>query len=155
MNEEKLKFIQTDFVTLLDQLSAEQTGKWGLMNGQQMVEHVTSFFKVSTGRLVFPLVTPAELLPKLRAFLWSEAEFKENTKAPGNVIPAAPLPVHNASTTIAIEKLKKEINLFLETFKNDPTTKILHPVFGELNFEDWVQLHHKHLIHHAKQFNLL
>jgi oxepin-CoA hydrolase/3-oxo-5,6-dehydrosuberyl-CoA semialdehyde dehydrogenase len=155
MNETKIQFIQSDFIKRLEHLPAEQKGKWGLMNAQQMVEHVTSFFKISTGRLSFPLVTPVEHLPKLRAFLWSDGEFRENTKAPGNIIPAEPLPAYNANMSIAIQKLEKEIALFFDSFKNDVSKKVLHPVFGELNYEDWIQLHYKHLLHHAKQFNLV
>ncbi len=155
MQEIKSNFIKNEFTTLLHNLNREQKGKWGLMNAQQMVEHVTDFFKISTERLSFPLVTPLEHLPKLREFLWSDKEFKENTKGPISVIPAEPLPLRNATISVAIDKLEKEIKLFFEFFKNDSEKKTLHPVFGELNFEDWIQLHYKHIIHHAKQFELL
>ncbi len=155
MKESKIKFIKTDFIALLHSLTSEQKGKWGLMNAQQMIEHVTAFFKISTGRISFSLVSPAEHLPKLREFLWSDKEFRENTKGPETVIPAEPLPIRHATIGIAIEKLEREINSFFEIFKNDPEKKIVHPVFGELNFEDWLQLHYKHIRHHAKQFDLL
>ena len=155
MNESKIKFIKTDFIALLKPLVPEQKGKWGLMNAQQMVEHVTDFFKISTGRISFPVVSPAEQLPKLKEFLWSDKQFRENTKAPENIIPADPLPIRYPTIQIAIEKLDREIGSFFETFKNDLEKKASHPVFGELNFDDWVQLHYKHLQHHAKQFELL
>lgn len=29
-----------------------------------------------------------------------------------------------------------------------------HPVFGDLNFEEWVLLNHKHVVHHLKQFGV-
>jgi len=155
MIDSKIKFIKTDFIALLTPLLPEQKGKWGLMNAQQMVEHVTDFFKISTGIISFPLVSPVEQLPKLREFLWSDKEFRENTKAPESIIPAVPLPMRYPTIQIAIRKLESEVDSFLETFKNDSERKVLHPVFGELNFEDWVQLHYKHTQHHAKQFYLL
>lgn len=155
MQIKKVQFIQNDFTKLLNNLKPEQTGKWGLMNAQQMVEHVIDFFKISTGKLFFPIVSSPEHLPKLREFLWSDKEFKENTKGPTSVIPAEPLPIRNITISVAIDKLQNEINLFFEFFKNDAEKKTTHPVFGELNFEDWVQLHYKHVIHHAKQFELL
>ena len=155
MNESKIKFIKTDFIALLKPLAPEQRGKWGLMNAQQMVEHVTDFFKISTNRISFPLVSPLEQLPKLKEFLWSDKEFRENTKAPESIIPAVPLPMHHPTIQIAIEKLEREIDLFFEIFKNNREKIAAHPVFGELNFEDWVQLHYKHTQHHAKQFELL
>ena len=155
MQESKIKFIKTDFIGLLQPLTPELKGKWGLMNAQQMVEHVTDFFKISTARISFPLVSPLEQLPKLREFLWSDKEFRENTKGPESIIPAVPLPMRHLTIQIAIEKLEREVDSFFETFKNNTEKKVLHPVFGELNFEDWVQLHFKHTQHHAKQFDLL
>lgn len=29
------------------------------------------------------------------------------------------------------------------------------PVLGDLNFEEWIMLHYKHVMHHAKQFGLI
>jgi tRNA A58 N-methylase Trm61 len=47
------------------------------MNVQQMVEHVTDFFKVSFDHIKFDLVTPEEHLPKYKEFLMSDKEFRE------------------------------------------------------------------------------
>ena len=68
MDKEKLAFISNKLIMLLNDLPATAIGKWGKMNGQQMVEHLSGFFKVSTGKLKFPLVTPIEHLPKYREF---------------------------------------------------------------------------------------
>jgi Protein of unknown function (DUF1569) len=155
MNAQKLSFIQNEFTLLVQQLAANATGKWGKMNAQQMVEHVTAFFKVSTGALRFPIVTPAEHLPKYKEFLWSDKEFRENTKAPLEVLGEEPLPLRNSSMESAAAGLQKSIDEFMDFFKDDAVKTIPHPVFGELNFAEWVLLHHKHLVHHAKQFGVL
>jgi Protein of unknown function (DUF1569) len=155
MNAQKLSFIQNEFTLLVQQLAANATGKWGKMNAQQMVEHVTAFFKVSTGALRFPIVTPAEHLPKYKEFLLSDKEFRENTKAPLEVLGEEPLPLRNSSMETAITSLQKSINEFVEYFKTGTEKIVPHPVFGELNFAEWVQLHHKHVVHHAKQFGLM
>jgi oxepin-CoA hydrolase/3-oxo-5,6-dehydrosuberyl-CoA semialdehyde dehydrogenase len=155
MNKEKSDFLRTEFIPLLKNLSADAKGKWGVMNGQQMAEHVTAFFKVSTEKIKFPLVTPVEHLPKYKEFLWSDKQFRENTKAPANIVGETPLPTHYATMEEAVNKLQKETDAFFEYFKNNPDKKTLHPVFGELNFEEWVQLHHKHVTHHLRQFGLL
>jgi Protein of unknown function (DUF1569) len=154
MDTEKFLFIQTDFVALAQQLPADAPGKWGKMNAQQMVEHVTAFFKISSGKLQFPIVTPADQLLKYKAFLWSDKEFRENTKAPEEVLGEEPLPLHNSSMETAIAGLQKSIDEFVEYFNTDAEKKVPHPVFGELNFAEWVQLHYKHIVHHAKQFEL-
>ncbi len=54
-----------------------------------MLEPTAKFFQVTTNKTQFSLVTPLEHLPKYLEFLWSEKEFKENTKEP--VLPEEPL----------------------------------------------------------------
>lgn len=153
MLNEKSTFLKNEFIPLIQKLNGDETGKWGKMNSQQMIEHTSAFFKVSTGKIYFELVTPAEHLPKYKEFLLSEKEFRENTKAP--VLPEEPLPLRYASLQVATADLEKSVNDFFEFFKDDPAKTTLHPVFGELNFEEWVQLHYKHVTHHLKQFGLV
>lgn len=150
---DKINFIKNEFVVLVATLNAITKGNWGLMNAQQMIEHVSDFFKVSTQKIIFPLVTPIEHLPKYKEFLWSDKEFKENTKAP--VLPTEPFAARNTTIQAAIDELQNDINDFFVFFEKDETIKTIHPAFGELNFEEWVQLHYKHTLHHAKQFSLI
>lgn len=149
-----MNFVMKEYLPLLKNLQAETTGNWGKMNAQQMVEHVATFFNVSAGNIKFELVTPVEYLPKYREFLFSDKEFRENTKAPTNVIGEEALPLRFASMDEALENLTKSITAFENYFKEDAEKITLHPVFGELNFEEWVLLHYKHVMHHARQFGL-
>ncbi|MBL0146027.1 MAG: hypothetical protein IPP48_09880 [Chitinophagaceae bacterium] len=153
--EDKLSFIIDTFPQLLKTLNADTIGKWGKMNAQQMVEHVADFFKVSNGKLIFALLTPVDLLPKYKEFLLSEKEFKENTKAPAEVVSEEPIPVRNESFQKACAELNTEIIAFAAYFKTPNVSKTIHPVFGPLHFDEWIKLHYKHCLHHAKQFNLL
>ena len=153
MTDEKICFLKNDLIFLLKNLKGDEKGKWGKMNAQQMAEHVSNFFKVSTKKIHFPLTTPVEHLPKYKEFLLSDKEFRENTKAP--VLPEEPLPLQYSNITEAVEELKKSVDEFFEFFKDDPSKTTLHPAFGELNFDEWVQLHHKHTTHHLKQFGLI
>ena len=155
MDASKLDFIEHGFISLVKNLPVNTEGKWGKMNAQQMVEHVTGFFKVSANKTQFPLVSPSEHLPRLKAFLHSDKEFRENTKAPTSVIGEEPLPVRSNNMEEAIEALQQSIEEFVDYFEGDSYKTTLHPVFGELNFEEWVLLHYKHLLHHAKQFGLM
>lgn len=155
MNEQKLNFITKDYIPLLKNLAADAMGNWGKMNAQQMVEHVAAFFFVSTEKIKFDLVTPVEHLPKYREFLFSDKEFRENTKAPGNVIGEEALPLRYSTMDEALKNLEAAIVYFEVYFKDDVNKKTLHPVFGELNFEEWVLLHYKHVSHHARQFGVL
>lgn len=155
MNQDKFNFLKNNLLPLLKNLPADAKGKWGKMNGQQMVEHVSGFFAVSYEKIKFPLVTPEEHLPKYKEFLMSDKEFRENTKAPGIVLPEEPLVLRNANMEEAIKVLEKSLNNFFTFYSEHPEKKTLHPVFGELNFAEWVQLHHKHVIHHLKQFDMI
>lgn len=153
INQVKLQFLKKQFLPLMQNLDPNTPPRWGKMNAQQMVEHVSAFFKVSTDKLHFPLTTATEHLPKFREFLMSEKEFRENTKAP--VLPEEPLPLRHASMPEALNELESEVGEFVNYFGSDSERKTLHPAFGELNFEEWVQLHHKHVKHHLKQFGIV
>jgi len=150
VNEVKRQFLQTQFLPLIQQIDPGAIHRWGKMNAQQMVEHVSDFFRISSGRLIYPLVTPLEHLPKYRDFLLSEKDFRENTKAP--VLPDEPLALRHAAMNESIVELEEQVDNFFLYFSHHPGQKTLHPAFGELNFEEWVQLHHKHVKHHLKQF---
>lgn len=154
MDETKLSFIKYGFVESVKNLPATSVGNWGKMNGQQMVEHVSAIFNFSSGKLHIPLVTPEEQLPKYKEFLLSDKEFRENTKAPESVVGEAPLPLEYKNMDEAIDALQKNITAFLDYFKENENKTTLHPVFGELNFEEWTLFHYKHVLHHAKQFGL-
>ena len=155
MDTDKLNFITKDYIPLLKNLQADAMGKWGKMNGQQMVEHVAAFFYVSSEKIKFDLVTQREHLPKFKEFLLSDKPFRENTKAPVHIIGEEPFPLRYATMEEAIGNLAKSIGSFETYFKDDPHKKTLHAVFGELNFEEWVLLHYKHVTHHLRQFDLI
>jgi Protein of unknown function (DUF1569) len=155
MSQEKLHFITTQFVALLQTANANTAPKWGKMNLQQMVEHVADFFRVSSGNIQFPILTPEEHLPKYKAFLHTDKEFRENTKAPAEVLPDEPLPVRNNNMEAAIKDLQEVITGFINFFDINKNAVTNHPVFGSLNFDEWILLHYKHVSHHARQFGLL
>lgn len=150
---DKVAFLKGELKILYNGLTADAKGKWGKMNAQQMIEHVADFFNVSTEKIKFELVTPEEHLPKYKEFLLSEKEFRENTKAPLSVIGEEALPLKQPTLEKAIEYLKDSVDDFFLFFEKDPIKKTVHPVFGPLNFEEWVLLHYKHVNHHLRQFH--
>ena len=140
---------------LLQKMNTDTKRNWGKMNAQQMLEHLSDFFDVSAGKLIFPLVTPEEHLPKYKEFLQSDKEFRENTKAPVSVLGEEPIALRQPSLQAAKESLEKSVEDFVLYFKTDSQKKTMHPVFGLLNFEEWVSLHYKHVRHHLRQFSLI
>jgi oxepin-CoA hydrolase/3-oxo-5,6-dehydrosuberyl-CoA semialdehyde dehydrogenase len=155
MDELKWNFISKQYTPLLTNLPDDAAGKWGKMNGQQMVEHVAAFFAVSAGKIKFELATPVEHLPKYKEFLTSDKEFRENTRAPTSVISEEAQPLCYPNMPEALANLQESIDDFEDYFKDDKLKTTLHPVFGELNFEEWVLLHYKHVTHHLRQFGLM
>lgn len=155
MDTSKIDFITTGFLQKLEGLTEAGRPMWGVMNAQEMVEHLADFFNVATEKIKVELVTPEEHLPRYMEFLMSDKPFKENTKAPVTLIGEKPLPLRFASLHEAKNNLKKAVEDFTGYFKELTERKTLHPVFGELNFDEWTRLHYKHVVHHLTQFSLL
>jgi oxepin-CoA hydrolase/3-oxo-5,6-dehydrosuberyl-CoA semialdehyde dehydrogenase len=151
----QLHFLKDQFIPLINQVGTPVQPKWGKMDFQQMLEHLTDFFQVSTQKQHFPLVSLPEHMPKLKEFLISDKPFRENTKAPVSIIGENPFPYRNTSVEEAKKELIAEVNYFFQLYTDEPDQTAVHPVFGELNFEEWVRLHYKHVIHHARQFGLI
>jgi hypothetical protein len=152
MNLEKENFLRTKFIPLLQRIRTDTPGRWGKMNAQQMIEHFTDVVMVASGKLPMPVVTPPDRLPKYREFMMSEKPFKENTKSP--VLPEEPQPLKKHTKEAAVGKLQEELIYFFEVFEKDPGKKTNHPAFGELNFEENIQIMHKHALHHLRQFGM-
>jgi len=54
-----------------------------------------------------------------------------------------------------VSELGREIALFMQYHKANPGINVTNPFFGDLNYEEWLHLEHKHARHHLRQFNLL
>lgn len=153
MNQEKLLFLKNDFLLLLQSLKADAKGKWGLMNGQQMVEHFVDAVKNASGKLKLPLIDNGVEKVRMQSFLFSEKPFAQNIRNP--YMSEQPLPVKQSNIQAAIEKLRNELAFFFEAFENDPSLTTVNPFFGELDYSSNVQLLHKHALHHLNQFGLI
>ncbi len=153
MTTSKEIFIKENFIPLLEKLKANDKGKWGVMNAQQMVEHFADAAKNANGKLELPLLNEGERLEKYREFLMSEEPFKENTK--NSLIPPEGISLRNPDMQSAIHKLQKELNYFFEVFEKHPGLTTGNAFFGDLDYSMNVQLLHKHAMHHLKQFGLV
>ena len=154
-DQQKRDFISTGAFEKMALLQSNTKPAWGVMNAQEMTEHLADFFNVSTKKIPTKLYTPQEHLPKYMEFLLSEKQFKENTKAPAELLGEIPLPLRYSSLDEARENLRASVNDFNLFFSEDPAKKTLHPAFGMLNYDEWVLLHYKHVLHHLKQFGLM
>ncbi|MBL7773752.1 MAG: DinB family protein [Chitinophagaceae bacterium] len=150
---QKLDFLQHDFPKYLEALDIHTIPVFGKMNVQQMIEHMAYAFQQANGKLVIPNTQPDSVTEKMYLFMMSDRPFKDNTPNPN--LPVEPEPAKFASKQEAIDALRSEIQTFISVFKEDETLRIVNPFFGNLNFQEWVHLLHKHALHHLRQFNII
>lgn len=154
MSIEKENFLRTRLVTCLQRLDPSTPPRWGKMNVQQMIEHFAGdAVRNASGRLKMDkIITPPDHLERLREFMMSDKPFKENTKNP--LLGEEPAPLHYKTVQAAIGALQEELIYFFEAYEKQPDLVIRNPFFGDLNFEQNVQLLYKHALHHLRQFGV-
>jgi len=154
MSFEKENFLRTNLVRYLQQLDPATLPKWGKMNVQQMIEHFCGdALRNANGRLkIANIFTPPENLQRMREFMMSDKPFKENTKNP--LMGEEPASLRYKTIQGAIGALHQELIYFFEAFENDHNMVTRNPYFGDLNFEQNVQLLYKHALHHLRQFGV-
>lgn len=154
MTFEKENFLRTRLVRHFQQLNPATAPRWGKMSVQQMIEHFAGdALRNANGRLKFEkIVSSPEHLPRLRAFLLSDKPLRENTKNP--LLGEEPAPLRYHTVQAAIGALQQELNYFFEAYEANPQLVIRNPLFGDLNFDENVQLLYKHALHHLRQFGV-
>lgn len=154
MSIEKENFLRTRLIAYLQRLNPATPPHWGKMNVQQMIEHYAGdAVQNASGRLKFDtIMTPPGNLERMREFMMSNKPFKENTKNP--LMEEQPAPLLYKTVQGAIGALQQELIYFFEAFEKDPELVTRNPFFGDLNFEQNVQLLYKHALHHLRQFGV-
>jgi hypothetical protein len=152
MSFEKENFLRTKLVSYLQRLDPSTPPRWGKMNVQQMIEHFAGdAVRNASGRLkIETILTPPEHLEKLREFMMSDKPFRENTR--NILMTEEPAPTRYKTVQGAIGALQQELIYFFEAYEKEPGLIIRNPFFGDLNFEQNVQLLYKHALHHLRQF---
>ena len=148
----KVEFLQFEFPRYLAAIDPATAPAWGKMSLQQMIEHMSDTLRNANGRDPLDCVTPPEHLPRMQAFIMSDKAFRENTVNP--LMSETPSPPRFDCVEDAIGELQQELNEFVDVFGEDKSKVITNPVFGDLNFDQWVQLLYKHALHHLRQFGV-
>ena len=154
MTLEKENFLRTQLVPHLKRLNPSTPPRWGKMNVHQMVEHMAfDALPVANGNLkIEKILTPPDRLERMREFLMSDKPFKENT--PNPLLALEPIPTKFHTLEASIGQLQEELIYFFRLFESNPGMKTRNPFFGDLDFEENVQLLHKHALHHLRQFGV-
>ena len=154
MTIEKENFLRTKLIHHLQRLDPATPPRWGKMNVQQMIEHFAGdAVRNASGKLkIDTMITPPERLGPMREFMMSDKPFRENTMNP--LMSEEPAPPRYKTVQAAIGALQEELIYFFEVFEKEPQLQTRNPFFGELNFEQNVQLLYKHALHHLRQFGV-
>ena len=149
----KIIFLKEKFVPLLRSIPSDRQPVWGKMTLQQMVEHFSEAVRIASGQAgAQQLHTPEAQAPKMQAFIESDKPFRENTRNP--LLPEVPAPVRYKSIGGALDALQQHINEFFDVFTNNEHHTTLNPIFGDLNYQQNIQLLYKHAVHHLRQFGV-
>lgn len=143
---------QTTLAAVLQKLQPDTPPEWGIMNAQQMIEHLDLIIQYTFSGEQTQVFTPAEQVEKVRLFLWSDKTIMPmlfRNPAMDDVV------VQYPDLDTAIQHLYKTLEDFHQYYAAHPSYETTHPIFGMLGYEGWLRFHQKHFIHHLTQFNLL
>ena len=137
----------------LERLNSDTEPQWGTMTAQKMVEHLINTFLIASGQLHIECFSEDSKLPILKKILMSDRPMPKGFDSPANKKVQQDYKYNNIDE--AKKNLLNEVNAFYKYFDENPDAKLMNPTFGELNKEEWIQFHKKHLTHHFTQFGLL
>lgn len=134
-------------------LTPESTPRFGIMNAQQMIEHLAMVVCLCNGKISVECKFPPERVAIFKSqFITGDQDLPEGVQFDrSNTTPPA---LRTPSIAAAIELLEQEITLFYRVFEENPGKVFTHTFFGEMGFEEWKIFQRKHFRHHFKQFNL-
>jgi hypothetical protein len=138
----------------LNKLQADSKPLWGGMTAQQMVEHLATTIKISSGKLALQQRTTVEEGNAIKAqIVYTDMEFPMGLKSP--TIPDGPPVYEHEDLSKAVGALKLELADFNLRYKENPDATHVHPRLGAMTHAEWLILHGKHFKHHFKQFDIL
>lgn len=155
VNREDLRdrFLRVVAMDAVTGLRPRSRPAWGRMSAQQMVEHLTWVFDISTGTAQVACFVLEGQQERLKAFLYdnqlSPRELMNPALASG--LPALKSPTLSA----AVAELDSARRRFIEPDESARGVAFTHPLLGPLVHEEWSRFHFKHVFHHLAQFRLI
>jgi hydroxymethylglutaryl-CoA reductase len=139
-------------LSILNGLSSSKTPLWGKMNAQEMVEHLSDMLMMSRGTGNFTIDVDAETIARRQQFLSSDKEMAKNIAVP---FTKEIIELRHDELELALDEFAEEWINFTEYYENNPSASVIHPYYGDLDFNLWLKMHDKHFMHHFKQFGLI
>ncbi len=137
----------------LSKLSGDTKPVFGMMNAQQMIEHLSFVTQISNGNLKVDVFVDDEKAARRKPFLDTENEIQPGFKVSFLSEDCVTLKFDSLAT--AIDDLTNQVKHFLTVYETQKIKNVVHPFFGTLDFEYWKKFHVKHFTYHFKQFGLV
>lgn len=137
---------------ILNKLEEDKSPEWGSMTALEMLEHLRVAVEMCLDDSPRNITTPEEKLEAFRRFLISDKPLIQNAPKP---VEFDTYPKKNGDIKRRKLELMKALVKMLSLFEKDPDFSSIHPIFGRLNVEEWIQMHRKHFNHHFTQFGLV
>ena len=137
----------------VDKLEADTKGKWGKLNVEQMVRHLSEANRMAFAEI--PMPDRSNLLTRT-LFKWM---FLQNIKPPGrekgNIKTFPEVDVVQLGTVVDdLETEQKRYKATVERLVAAPKLHTAHTVFGRMSREDWGLLAYAHADYHLTQFGV-
>ena len=147
-------FLFIEFPDLLNNLSHNAPAQWGRMNAHQMIEHLAQVLSISNGRFTGTAnAEPERLAYRKMRFLEKDVPFSKGIRV--DFVPEDPAPTMFIDIEQSKAFLMTQLQRFYDYHTEHADLKPIHPVFGELTYEEWIQFHARHTRHHFLQFGVI
>lgn len=130
-------------------LQADTARQWGTMTPAQMCWHCRQQLTLGTGQLKVPDMVPGPLRWLLKHTVGLRLPFGKNA----GTIPGIE---GGKQTGLSFAEEKETLLRDLNGFARLPADSMEkhHPIFGDMNADEWGHLVYKHLDHHLRQFGV-
>jgi hydroxymethylglutaryl-CoA reductase len=147
-------YLYDEFPVLLKNVESSMPAKWGSMNAHQMIEHLALVFSIANGRMTAtPNAEPERLAYRKMRFFEKDTPFPKGFRV--DFIPEEPTPTMFPTIEQSKEFLMVQLMRFMDYHEEHEGLTPVHPVFGPLNYEEWIRFQVRHVKHHLGQFGVV
>jgi hydroxymethylglutaryl-CoA reductase len=147
-------YLYNEFPLLLKKVEPSMPAKWGSMNAHQMVEHLTLVLSIANGRMTASTnAEPERLAYRKMRFFEKDVPFPKNVRA--DFVPEEPVATMFPTIEQSKEFLMIQLLRFMDYHEEHEGLMPVHPVFGPMNYQEWIRFQVRHIKHHLSQFGLI
>jgi oxepin-CoA hydrolase/3-oxo-5,6-dehydrosuberyl-CoA semialdehyde dehydrogenase len=146
-------FLKRVLMEAINSITEQSQPLWGKMTAQDMIEHLTLTFELSTGKIEVHRNIPENLIERMKKFLYDNRPTPHDFKNP--LLGENPPQLRFKSLADSKRALSEELSLFFDHFKEKEDAVHNHPIFGPLGAVEWERALFKHCYHHLLQFGLI